>query len=1054
MSLFQPIIVKSYLERINEEEVNQAWIKFQKHFQDTQIQSNIKASKEEQYQEGFLRDLFVNVFGYTLNPTIGFNLKTEIKNVKGSKKSDAAILKDDKALAVIELKGMNTTDLSTIESQAFGYKNYHLKCRYVITSNFQKLRFYIDNAVEYEEFDLFKINQTDFKLLYLLLKAEHLINNLPLKIKNDSIGQEKKITNQLYKDYSAFKNALFNNLIQNNPQFDQLLLFQKTQKLLDRFLFIFFSEDRGLLSANTSHTMIKEWEESKRLKLKLGLYEHIKNYFGYLDTGYKDDHSEIYSYNGGLFKPDEVLDAVAISDDVLHAHITRIADYDFASEVDVGILGHIFEHSLTEIDEIKAKIQGIEPEKSKSKRNKDGVFYTPKYITNYIIENTIGKLCSNKKAELEIIDEDYVFFKFAKPKTKKFAEQAEKYADYQKRLQRLDEYRDWLLNITICDPACGSGAFLNEALSFLITEHRYIDELTSKIGGGDLVFQEVRNHILENNLFGVDINQESVEIAKLSLWLSTAEPHRKLSDLNKNIKCGNSLINDPRLVGEKAFDWVKEFPNVFEQGGFDVVIGNPPYVKLEKIKAESENLAKMNYKTYEKRGDLYVLFVEKGFEIIKENGLISFIMPNKWLQAGYGKSLRKYLLERNLKQLIDFGDSQVFEGATTYPCIFVAQKSQPTENIEISVLQSALQMDFINNVNKNSQVFNHKDFNENTWVISSPKDRKILEKLNSKFPQLQDIVGGEAKRGVGTGYSKAFYINKCQMNAMDDKSKEYIFPFLQGRDIKRYSTPQNFNYLIGTFPALQLDIEKLPSIKNHLLSFGKERLEQSGVKGSRSKTVYKWFETQGAITYYNDFAKPKILYQKFQVKPCFIFDKQGFYCNDSMWMIPTDNTGLLAVLNSNMGWWLISKYCTQIQNGYQLIWQYFGKIPIPPNFDLLSPKADEMLTLHNELQSSNSKLLRTLERKFDLTEISKNLQEWQNLTFKDFTNELGKKKIKLALSDEAELEDYFLAEQTKVQAIQAKIRQLDKEIDSMVYNLYDLTDEEIEVIVLNPELSD
>lgn len=209
MSLFQPIIIKNYLKTLNQDEVNSAWDKFQRQFQDPAVQANIKQNKEEQYQEGFLRDLFVNVFGYVLNPKHGFNLTTELKNLKGSKKCDGAILKDNKALAVIELKGMNTTDLASIESQAFGYKNNHPTCRYVVTSNFQKLRFYIDNAVEFVEFDLFKISREDFNFLYLLLKFDNLLADIPLKIKAESISQEEKVTKQLYKDYSTFKRALF-----------------------------------------------------------------------------------------------------------------------------------------------------------------------------------------------------------------------------------------------------------------------------------------------------------------------------------------------------------------------------------------------------------------------------------------------------------------------------------------------------------------------------------------------------------------------------------------------------------------------------------------------------------------------------------------------------------------------------------------------------------------------------------------------------------------------------------------------------------------------------
>jgi type I restriction-modification system DNA methylase subunit len=197
------------------------------------------------------------------------------------------------------------------------------------------------------------------------------------------------------------------------------------------------------------------------------------------------------------------------------------------------------------------------------------------------VENTLGKLCTEKKTALAIDESEYVADK-KRPKT-----QTKQLSD------RLNNYREWLLSLTVCDPACGSGAFLNAALDFLMTEHRYIDELTAKLFGSGIVFPNIENAILENNLYGVDINEESVEIAKLALWLRTAKPQRKLNSLNNNIKCGNSLISDPEVAGEKAFDWQKEFPQVFEKGGFDVVIGNPPYVNARTMNPkEREYLVK------------------------------------------------------------------------------------------------------------------------------------------------------------------------------------------------------------------------------------------------------------------------------------------------------------------------------------------------------------------------------------------------------------------------------------------------------------------------------
>ncbi|MDR2205640.1 MAG: Eco57I restriction-modification methylase domain-containing protein [Flavobacteriaceae bacterium] len=553
------------------------------YFQDVTIQENIRNSKEEQFQEGFLRELFVKILGYTLNPTPNFNLITEQKNETNSKKADGAILVNGEVIGVIELKDTKTSDLKNIETQAFGYKNNHRKASYVVISNFEKLRFYIENTIDFVEFNLFTLSENDFALLWICLAYENIAANLPKQLKNESVSKEDQITRQLYKDYSNFKRDLFADMKEHNKGInplvdvgvDALVLFKKTQKLLDRLLFIFFAEDGDLLPPNSVVEIIKQWELLKDNDAYFPLYERFKKYFGYLNTGYKGKKHDIFAYNGGLFEPDEILDNIVVSDEILRKHSLKLADYDFKSEIDVNILGHIFENSLTEIEEISAELtRGLNPllnplsEKEKiSKRKKDGVFYTPRYITAYIVENTIGKLCADKKAELEIDEQEYFADKKRQKETKK------------KLNDKLETYRSWLLSLTICDPACGSGAFLNAALDFLMTEHKLIDEMTAKLLDSSIVFPNIENAILENNLYGVDINDESVEIARLSLWLRTAKPNRKLNSLSHNIKCGNSLIAptargltrglNPLSEGieeiEKAFDWHKEFPQVFKQ---------------------------------------------------------------------------------------------------------------------------------------------------------------------------------------------------------------------------------------------------------------------------------------------------------------------------------------------------------------------------------------------------------------------------------------------------------------------------------------------------------
>jgi type I restriction-modification system DNA methylase subunit len=494
MPLFQRSVLKRYLQSQNRTQITRKWTSFKSYFHNPHIQENIRISKEEQYQGEFLIDLFVNILGYTKSPSPNYNLTTEYKNVNDSRKADGAIIIDNVVQAVIELKSTNTTDLNKIEAQAFGYKNNQRDCVYVITSNFEKLRFYIDNATEHLEFNLFALIEEDFELLYLCLAFENLSKGLAKKIKEDSLSEERDITRKLYSDYSIFKRELHHDIVARNPQFDELTIFRKSQKLLDRFLFLFFAEDRQLLPPNSVRLILSDWRDLQDRDEDVRLYKRFKKYFEYLNTGYKGKRYDVFPYNGGLFRPDEILDAINIDDELLYKHTFQISQYDFLSEVDVNILGHIFENSLNELEEIKGQIEGLAVDRSQTKRKKDGVFYTPKYITKYMVENTIGQLCAEKRRHLNILEGEYISNKKIQKKTK------------QALVDKLIKYRTWLLQLTICDPACGSGAFLNEALDFLITEHKNIDELQAKLFGDALVLSDVEKSILENNLFGVYIS--------------------------------------------------------------------------------------------------------------------------------------------------------------------------------------------------------------------------------------------------------------------------------------------------------------------------------------------------------------------------------------------------------------------------------------------------------------------------------------------------------------------------------------------------------------------
>jgi type I restriction-modification system DNA methylase subunit len=1044
MSLFQTSVLKKHIKGLDKGAVNEAWERYSSHFHDKVIQLNIRNSKEEQYQEGFLRDLFVNVFDYVLNPANDFNLTTELKNVKGAKKTDGAILKDGEALAVIELKGTNTTDLAKVESQAFGYKNNQPGCVYVITSNFEKLRFYIDNAVDFEEFNLFQLTRERFEILWLCLSSEYLLENIPKQIKDESLTQEENITKKLYKDYSLFRNEIFDSIQRNNSDFDKLTLFKKTQKLLDRFLFIFFAEDRLLLPPNSIREIINQWTDLRdKYDEYQPLYSRFKKYFGYMNTGYKGKKHDIFAYNGGLFEPDDVLDNIKIDDDLLYKHTQNLSNYDFESEVSVNILGHIFEHSLNEIEEIQAELEGVETDKGKSKRKKDGVFYTPKYITKYIVDNTVGKLCEEKKAEIGIEESEY-------DKGRK----GRKKAILKTLVQKLEDYRSWLLGLTICDPACGSGAFLNQALEFLISEHRYIDELNAKLLGEAMILSEVENSILENNLFGVDINEESVEIAKLSLWLRTAQKGRKLTSLNENIKCGNSLIDNVEVAGDKAFNWQEEFPKVFEKGGFDVVIGNPPYVRVQFLPYKEIDFYKAKKETAFKRVDISTLFFEESYHLLKSNGKLSFITSNQFQTTEYGEETRRFLSEKfRIEKILDFGDLPVFEGALTYVSIYSISKNPPDDFLykrvkSIEEAQSGNYKDFIQ--------ISIENINNEKWALVSKVELGLLNKLK-KFETLEQ--NGNAWYGIITGSDDIFIFNQ-EKKENSDIEDELFLPLLRAEDASRNNVAKASKYVI--YPYYEENdktivyTEKELSTKfpkgNKYLEAHKEKLQSR--KDSR-KTFADREDWYALIRFgrKSTFKQNKIITPGEVKHHKFSIDNSGSgYSGARVFAITFENNfsieGIMGVLNSKLLQFYLQRTASLKAGGY---YSYSSKvlnnIPLPSKeTDEIATVVKSVIELNNDFKRINQTFLNFLESKFDEIKITRKIDSWDSIDFKDLLKEFKKQKIKLSLSEEAEWMQYFNEQKAKAQSIKSEIEKTDKEIDQMVYELYGLTEEEIKIV--------
>jgi len=1119
MPLFQIQVERQYVATISTD-LTPIYEKYLAYFGNPAIQANILEVKEEQYQGEFIRALFVDILGYTAQPQLNFNIVREKKNETDSKSADAAIIVNNQIVAAIELKDHKTQDLKKIEPQAFGYKNNHSNCRYVVTSNFERLRFYIENAVDFLEFDLFHLTFDDFKRLWLCLSYESIARDLPLEIKRQSISSEDIITKQLYKDYSAFKRSLFENIGSLNPEHDKLLLFKKTQKLLDRFLFLFFAEDKSLLPANSIQGTVDKWKKFNADPMNdyQSLYSRFVKYFKLLDSGYKDANIEIYAYNGGLFAPDELLNRIRIDDDILSDNVMKLAAYDYATDVDVNILGHIFENSLNEIEEVTNEL--TTGSKTTSRRKQDGVFYTPRYITQYIVENTVGRLCEEKKTELGIGEE---LFEYKRADKKKLA------------LKVFDQYREWLLHITIVDPACGSGAFLNTALDFLIAEHAWIDcqqeKITGLKGHYSMELSNIENVILENNLFGVDINDESVEIARLSLWLRTAKPHRKLSSLNDNIKCGNSLIDDPAVAGEKAFNWKKEFPQVFgrkgkpedviliekivtpdylklikeksleaqvkaEQGialsqealvitkqlteyvdklesvsspkeeyknhstGFDVVIGNPPYVRNEYIPTSHKAYYEKVYKTFSGKADLYVYFFEKALSLLKTNGKNGFIVSSKYTKTKYGKILIDFLQSNSeIKSFIDFKDLDVFQGIIAYPSIIIFNKNKidsETNYPHLLVVSndnySEIDNNFINAVRvKQSELFAKLG----SWTSGVQDDRlfNLFHKITSQHKKLEDF-DLKPQVGIKTGLNSVFIFKPKEV---PDKIQISILlkEYLSGRDIKRYGTVSNNNKIL--FPYSLDDNTKTFKLIDHLSNYENEFEYLSDYRESLSKRAIIDMGVSNGTKKWYEFQQIKLdfkYHSEYIIYPDISSDVNFTMVSDKLmdmtcFGIQSNSKSLLGILNSKLIKTYLETICVKARGGYlRLKNQYLLQLPIPEKFEYerLERKVTEILSFNKDLQEVSQKFQRMLQRKFELEELPVKLQNWYVLTYKEFIAELGKKKVKLTLAREAEWEEYFNAECDKALHVKKQIEETDREIDRMVYELYELTEEEVGIV--------
>ena len=1023
-----------------------------------------KSMNEVQVRGRFYEDVLCKILGYSkVDPNNSYTLDVERAIRGGSVDIALGRFPDsdgkDQIIAPLEMKGPKTEDLEAVMpgrgrspvQQAWDYDIDAPGSRWVLVSNCIELRLYSFGRGRdaYELFDLRKLDEeAELERLWLILSAGRFISGATEELLRQSEAAYKDITGKLYAEYAGLRLRLVSFLseVKEGPGLPPLHALELAQKLLDRILFVAFAQRTELLPDKLLERAAKE----KNAFRPEPLWKNFNSLFHAIDVG--NDELSIDAYNGGLFAPDAVADDLIIPDP-LATDLADLAKWDYRSEVPVTVLGHIFEQSITDLEKLRAKKVG-QTEPKVSKRKREGVVYTPDVVTRFLVERTVGLTLSEKF--------DALLAKHS---------QASKLKDESSINWRLGDasevafwrdYVDALRNLTVLDPACGSGAFLVAAFDVLAREYRRaVDRLIDLDAPVDF---DVFDEIITKNLYGVDLNAESVEITRLALWLKTARRQHRLQNLEATIKVGNSLIADAAFT-DRAFVWSDAFS---AQGGkFDIVIGNPPYVRSETIAAIKPYLRK-NYHCFDGGADLYCYFFEKGLSLLKSGGRLGFISSSGFFKTAFGANLRKHFEKSARFECgVDFGDARIFEDVTTYPAIVTVINTPADQPYSFPFLnyEGDGTDDLAIRFNASAFSYPSERLKRNRWHFEPEPLWRLRDTIeHNAVGTLKDIAAPVV--GIKTGLTEAFVLSnedRNQITQRDHESSKLIRAWTVGDDLNKWLPDPSEQHLLfipkgWTRSELKETDEtaawkkfqaRYPGAAKWLAPFENDARKRSD-KGDQ------WWELR-ACDYYDLFDEELVTYPEMSQGPKFALKEKGTVSNNKTFLIPDSDPALLAILNSRVSWFLLHGICTALRGGkwrLELRSDFLKELPLPIRSKAQSAKLERLAKRCKELIEESDRIkLSVRKRLFDLSpgpasqRLSHKLENWWELSFSEFLVEIRKTfKVEISLSSRGKWQSHLEKNADLLKSLVSQLATVERQIDSQVYDLFGLHPTEVALL--------